>query len=56
MLILHYVRTLNGFLNTGQGGTVYLGVLDDGTVSGLSMSPFQVSKIFISVPNHLFVC
>ena len=36
-------RTLNGFLNTGQGGTVYLGVLDDGTVKGLPMSQFQVN-------------
>ena len=37
-------RTLNGFLNTGHGGTVYLGVLDDGTVKGLPMSQFQVDQ------------
>ena len=35
-------RTLNGFLNTGKGGTVYLGVLDSGTVKGLVMSHHQV--------------
>ena len=33
---------MNGFLNTGQGGTAYLGVLDDGTVKGLAMSVYQV--------------
>jgi GTPase len=41
-------RTLNGFLNTGHGGTVYLGVLDDGTIKGIPMSQFQVNKFRIS--------
>ena len=44
MIVVHYLssRALNGFLNTGRGGTAYLGVLDDGTVKGLAMSVYQV--------------
>lgn len=44
MMVVIIIRTLNGFLNTGQGGTVYLGVLNDGTVNGIAMSVFQVSE------------
>ena len=36
-------RNINGFLNTGKGGTVYLGIVDDGKVKGLHMTQYQVS-------------
>ena len=36
-------RCLNGFLNNVCGGTVYLGILDDGTVNGFSLTQFQAS-------------
>ena len=35
---------MNGYLNTGKGGTVYLGILDDGKVIGLAMTQYQVSN------------
>jgi hypothetical protein len=34
-------RTLDSFLNTGGGATVYLGVTDNGTVHGLKMTRLQ---------------
>ena len=42
-------RALNGFLNTGQGGTVYLGVTDDGMVKGIYLTQAQVSLDSLSV-------
>ena len=43
LMSLHFCfRALNGFLNTGQGGIAYLGVLDDGSVKGLAMTVYQV--------------
>lgn len=36
-------RNINGFLNTGKGGTIYLGIVDDGKVKGLHMTQYQVS-------------
>ncbi len=36
-------RALNGFLNTGRGGTVYLGVTDEGVVKGLYLNQDQVT-------------
>ena len=35
-------RTLNAFINTGRGGTVYLGIADDGRVQGLQLTKHQV--------------
>lgn len=37
-----FFRNINAFLNTGKGGTVYLGIVDDGKVKGLRMSQYQV--------------
>lgn len=37
-------RNINGFLNTGKGGTIYLGIVDDGRVKGLLMTQYQVSE------------
>ncbi len=38
-------RTLNGFLNTGLGGILYLGILDSGIVKALSLTSHQVCDI-----------
>ena len=43
MCVCLHCRALNGFLNTGNGGTVYLGVTDDGVVKGLYLSQAQVT-------------
>ncbi|KAK3085449.1 hypothetical protein FSP39_003502 [Pinctada imbricata] len=38
-------RSLNAFLNTGKGGTVYLGILDSGVVRGIKMTQFQMDHV-----------
>ena len=38
-------RNINGFLNTGKGGTIYLGIVDEGKVKGLLLTQYQVRKI-----------
>ncbi|XP_025084686.1 uncharacterized protein LOC112558434 isoform X2 [Pomacea canaliculata] len=44
-------RNLNAFLNSGKGGTVYLGVSDDGSVHGLKMSHFQKEHFLESLDD-----
>ncbi|XP_014786216.1 uncharacterized protein LOC106880676 isoform X1 [Octopus bimaculoides] len=44
-------RTLNAFLNTGQGGSVYLGVADDGTIIGLQLTLFQRDHLKVNLDN-----
>ncbi|XP_044175611.1 uncharacterized protein LOC114965074 isoform X1 [Acropora millepora] len=46
-------RNINAFLNTGKGGTVYLGIIDDGTVKGLHMSQYQKDHVTVSVGDLL---
>ena len=41
-----YNRNLNAFLNSGEGGTAYLGVVDDGKVHGINMTRLQVGHTF----------
>lgn len=38
-------RSLNAFLNTGKGGTVYLGIIDNGCVRGLKLTVHQMQHI-----------
>ena len=38
------LRTLCGYMNTQEGGTVYLGVTDEGLAKGMRMALYQVSK------------
>ena len=45
-LCLSVDRNLNAFLNSGEGGTVFLGVMDTGKIIGLPMSNMQVHHIF----------
>ena len=38
-----------GMLNSGKGGVVYLGILDDGSVEGLSLSRFQKHHVKLAL-------
>ncbi|XP_078608093.1 schlafen-like protein 2 [Branchiostoma floridae x Branchiostoma japonicum] len=38
-------RALNAFLNTGKGGTVYLGITDDGRVKGIRLTQYQMDHV-----------
>lgn len=40
--LLYIDRAINGFLNTGKGGTIYLGINDEGVVKGIRLSQYQV--------------
>ncbi|XP_064398245.1 schlafen-like protein 2 [Halichondria panicea] len=44
-------RALNGFLNTGGGGTVYLGVTDEGVVKGLYLNQDQIDHVRVSLAD-----
>ncbi|XP_064640322.1 uncharacterized protein LOC135495522 [Lineus longissimus] len=44
-------RTINGFLNTGKGGTVYLGIVDDGTVKGMKLTQYQKDHLLTSMDD-----
>ncbi|XP_071444344.1 uncharacterized protein [Hetaerina americana] len=57
-------RNICGFLNSGLGGTVYVGVLDNGSIVGILLSRYQRDHLKLSlkdtlqrfrppVPNHL---
>uniref|UniRef100_T1J2C2 Schlafen AlbA-2 domain-containing protein n=1 Tax=Strigamia maritima TaxID=126957 RepID=T1J2C2_STRMM len=42
-------KALNAFLNTGDGGCVYLGITDDGIVRGIQLTDFQQHHIELNV-------
>jgi len=44
-------KYLCGLLNTGLGGTLYGGILDDGTVSGFSMSKYQKLHVILAISD-----
>ncbi|XP_013418493.1 uncharacterized protein LOC106179420 [Lingula anatina] len=44
-------RTLNGFLNTGKGGTVYLGITDEGHVRGLNLTQYIKDHMVVAVDD-----
>ncbi|KAH6939260.1 hypothetical protein HPB50_016584 [Hyalomma asiaticum] len=44
-------RTICSFLNTGRGGTVFLGILDNGDVIGLHLTEYQKDHILLSLEN-----
>lgn len=46
-------RNINGFLNSGKGGKIYLGIQDDGEVIGLSLSNHQKEHLEISLEDLL---
>lgn len=42
-------RALNAFLNTGKGGTCYLGMLDNGQAKGICLTRFQKDHVVASI-------
>lgn len=44
-------RALNAFLNSARGGTVYLGVIDDGIVKGLYLTEYQKDHVLLSLKD-----
>eukprot|EP00117_Sycon_ciliatum_P014824 scpid61177/ scgid14925/ len=42
-------RTLCGFLNSGEGGTVYMGVTDDGVARGMRIQLYQRDHMIVSL-------
>ena len=46
-------RALCGFLNTGEGGAVYIGVGDNGRVLGLTYTSEQIDHMIQSISHTL---
>lgn len=46
-------KTLNAFLNTGTGGTVFLGILDSGEAKGFPMTQFKKDHLMLNVDDLL---
>ncbi|XP_048752200.2 uncharacterized protein LOC125663844 [Ostrea edulis] len=44
-------RALNGFINTGKGGTTYLGIIDSGCVRGLTLTQYQKDHVVGSLDD-----
>ncbi|PNF25945.1 hypothetical protein B7P43_G10019 [Cryptotermes secundus] len=46
-------RNLCGFLNTGCGGTVYIGILDGGRVQGVRLTRYQQDHLLLSLQDAM---
>ncbi|KAJ9595516.1 hypothetical protein L9F63_013281, partial [Diploptera punctata] len=46
-------RNLCGFLNTGLGGTIYIGILDKGVVQGVRLTQYQLDHLLLSLRDSL---
>jgi len=46
-------RNLCGFLNSGFGGTVYVGVQDNGRVTGLRFTQYQQDHLLLSLQDAM---
>lgn len=46
-------RNLCGFLNSGLGGTVYVGVQDDGRVIGVRFTQYQQDHLLLSLQDAM---
>ncbi|XP_066935674.1 schlafen-like protein 2 [Clytia hemisphaerica] len=44
-------RALNAFLNSGRGGTVYLGIIDEGVVKGFYLTEYQKDHVTLSLED-----
>jgi hypothetical protein len=44
-------RNLCGFLNSGLGGTVYVGILDTGIVEGVRLTQYQQDHMLLSLQD-----
>ncbi|KAL3217778.1 hypothetical protein MRX96_032046 [Rhipicephalus microplus] len=58
-------RTICAFLNSGRGGSIFLGILDNGEVNGLHLTEYQKDHLALSleilmqrykpaVPKHMY--
>ena len=53
ILSLFNNRSLAAFLNSGRGGTAYLGIIDEGVVKGLYLTEYQVLYLLIFLVKFL---
>lgn len=44
-------RALGSFLNSGRGGTLYLGIIDEGVVKGFLMTDYQKDHVLLSLKD-----
>ena len=51
MVFIVIFRSICGFLNTGEGGIIYIGVGDNGRVLGLTFTEEQMDHLTKSI-NH----
>eukprot|EP00096_Caligus_rogercresseyi_P012805 TRINITY_DN5483_c0_g1_i1.p1 TRINITY_DN5483_c0_g1~~TRINITY_DN5483_c0_g1_i1.p1 ORF type:complete len:216 (-),score=31.50 TRINITY_DN5483_c0_g1_i1:139-786(-) len=47
----HISKYLCGMLNSGKGGRLYMGVKDDGAVSGIMLTRYQMDHILVSLED-----
>jgi Putative DNA-binding domain len=48
---LIFNRNFCGFLNTGLGGVVYIGILDDGSVFGVRLTEYQKDHVLLDIQD-----
>ncbi|CAB4036304.1 predicted protein, partial [Paramuricea clavata] len=48
-MLFSIFRAINAFLNTGKGGTVYLGIVDEGVVKGIRLSQYQKDHVLVAM-------
>ncbi|XP_077861506.1 schlafen-like protein 2 [Saccoglossus kowalevskii] len=46
-------RTICAFLNTRQGGTIFLGIVDNGSVKGIRLSLYQKDHVLLGIEDVL---
>ena len=46
-------RAINAFLNSGRGGTLYLGIIDDGVVKGIYFTESQKDHVRVTIKDTL---
>lgn len=44
-------RAIAAFINSGRGGTVYLGIIDEGVVKGLYLTEYQKDHVLLSLKD-----
>lgn len=44
-------RAIAAFFNSGRGGTVYLGIIDEGVVKGIYLTEFQKDHVLVSLKD-----
>lgn len=52
-MLIFLNRNFCGFLNTGLGGIVYIGITDSGAVFGVPLTPYQKDHVCLNVQDTL---